>query len=454
MPLSPLSGADRSIIGPLFHNIKFNAYAALAIAVAAVAYISLEVITSNWNVDNRRRSSKKQREETRVMHQAVQGWQTVSYFNMFGYEKSRFGNAVDSQLAAKRDWENRGALSEAILELLSPTAFAVIAGIVLYEISHGRAPPGDFVFLIQYWSYLIFPLKFLSHEYKFLMADLIDAERLKDLLQTKPTIVDKLGAKELGRVNGHVVFDHVSFSYDSRKKIIDDLNISAMPGQTTAIVGATGAGKSSIIKLLMRFYDITSGQITIDGQNISDVTISSLRNVLGIVPQDPLLFNASVLENLRYARPSATDEEIFAASRAAAIHDKILTFPDGYNTRVGEQGVKLSGGEIQRLAIARIFLKDPPILILDEATSAVDTNTESAIQAALVVLRKKRTTFVIAHRLSTIIDADQILVVDNGNVVESGTHHELLKKDGRYKELWARQIGTEPGEKPAEIKVV
>lgn len=195
------------------------------------------------------------------------------------------------------------------------------------------------------------------------------------------------------------------------------------------------------MKLLLRFYDVTAGRIVIDGLDIRDVTLSSLREALGVVPQDPLLFNATVMENLRYARPTATDEEIFEACRAAAIHDRILTFADGYESRVGEQGVKLSGGEIQRLAIARVFLKDPPIIILDEATSAVDTMTEASIQGALDKLKNGRTTFVIAHRLSTVVHADQIVVLHNGEVAERGTHKELLALGGRYNDLWTRQVG-------------
>ncbi|KAK7428114.1 hypothetical protein QQZ08_005353 [Neonectria magnoliae] len=424
---------------------KFNILVSLAMVAASVAFVSLEVFTSNWNIENRRISAKAQREEVRIMHQAVQGWQTVVYFNMFGFESHRFGKAVESQLAANRNWSKRDAYAGAILEAMAPLTFFTLACLILYEISEGRASAGDFVFFIGYWEYLIYPLKYLSHNYRYLMSDLIDAERLLNLLQTKPTIVDKEGAMPLGPIKGHVTFEDVFFSYDPRKPSIQGMNISAAPGETVALVGATGAGKSTMFKLLLRFYDVTSGRIAIDGQDIQDVTLSSLRDSLGVVPQDPLLFNASVMDNLRYACPSATDAQVFEACRAAAIHSKILTFADGYDTKVGEQGVKLSGGEIQRLAIARVFLKNPPILILDEATSAVDTGTEADIQDALDELRAERTTFLIAHRLSTVVDADQILVVDEGRVVESGTHSELLRLDtGRYKDLWLKQSGRVP----------
>ncbi|KAF0322172.1 ABC transporter [Colletotrichum asianum] len=419
---------------------KFNVYLALAMALAAAAFMTLEVYTSSMNIKNKRASSKAEREEARVMHQAVQGWQTVTYFNMFGYEKRRFGQTVESRLEASRRYGIGDALVQGLLDMAVPLTFFVLASLVLREISQGRATAGDFVFSLQYWDYLVWPLKWLSHDYRYLMNDLVDAERLLNLLQTKSTIVEGENARELRDVKGHVEFEDVSFSYDPRRSTIQDLNISAAPGHTIALVGETGAGKSSIMKLLLRFYDVTSGRITIDGHDIRDITLSSLRDDFGVVPQDPLLFNATVMENLRYARPMATDEEIFDACRAAAIHDRILSFADGYQSRVGEQGVKLSGGEIQRLAIARVFLKDPPILILDEATSAVDTKTESSIQGALDVLKDGRTTFVIAHRLSTVVSADKIIVVHEGRVVESGTHNELLTLGGRYMDLWTRQI--------------
>lgn len=420
---------------------KFNAYVALTMLIATGAFFCLEVYTSSVNIENRRVSSKAEREEARALHQAVQGWQTVSYFNMFSFESRRFGRAVDSQLAASRTYLLRDALVQALLELTVPVTFFTISSEILYEIFNGRATPGDFVFFIQYWEGLIWPMKFLAHNYRYMMNDLVSAERLLDLLQTKSTIIEKENAVELRDVKGHVAFENVGFSYDPRKPTLRDLSVSAAPGQTIALVGETGAGKSSTMKLLLRFYDVTSGRITIDGHDIRDITLSSLREALGVVPQDPLLFNATVIENLRYARPTATDEEIFEACRAAAIHDRILTFADGYESRVGEQGVKLSGGEIQRLAIARVFLKDPPITILDEATSAVDTMTEASIQEALDKLRNGRTTFVIAHRLSTIVKADEIVVLHNGEVAERGTHQELLALGGRYNDLWTRQVG-------------
>ncbi|KAI3320340.1 P-loop containing nucleoside triphosphate hydrolase protein [Xylariaceae sp. AK1471] len=418
---------------------KFSVYATLAMIVAAITFGLVQVITANWNTGNKRQSKKAEREEARAMHRAIQGWQTVSYFNMFFFERRRFGEAVDKRLEKNRDWGVRDAYSQAMLELLVPTTFFVLSCLVTYDITQGVASTGDFVFLIQYWENIIWPIKYLSHNYKWLMGDLIGAERLLELFQTKPTIVDREYAIDLGAIKGRVDFKHVYFSYDPRKLTLEGVDFSAAPGETVALVGETGAGKSSIMKLLLRFYDVTEGCIEVDGHDIRDVTITSLRRVFGVVPQDPLLFNTSIMENLRYAKLDATDAEIQAACRMASIHDKIMTFPGGYNTSVGENGVKLSGGEVQRLAIARVFLKNPQVLILDEATSAVDTHTESEIQKALEKLKSGRTTFVIAHRLSTVVGVDRVIVLHEGKIVESGSHEELLKQNGRYKSLWLKQ---------------
>lgn len=430
------------VVAFVFLYVKFNSSIALCMVVASLAFLSLEVVTSGWNIDNRRCLTKSQRQEAKVMHQAVQGWQTVSAFNRFSYEKFRFGTAVNRHMTAKQNFDRRDALINGALEGLVPVTFCALASLVINEIYHGRSSAGDFVFLIQYWDYLIWPIKYLMHDYRYLLRDLVDAEQLLDLLTTEPTVADKEGALVLSNVEGRVEFADVAFSYDTKKFAVHDINITAKAGETIAFVGATGAGKSSLMKLLMRYFDVTSGSIKIDGHDLRDVTQGSLRDALGVVSQDPLLFNASIMDNLQYAKLSASDDEIFQACRAAAIHDKILSFTDGYSTKVGEQGVKLSGGEIQRLAIARSFLKDPPILILDEATSAVDTETESEIQTTLYKLSRKRTTFVIAHRLSTIVRADQLLVVDDGTIIERGTHTELLEKKGKYYNLWQKQLGT------------
>ena len=428
-------------IGCFVFYLKFNIYASLLVVIASITYVSAEVFTSNWNLEHRRDLTQTQRNETRIMHQAVQGWQTVTYFNQFSYERSRFGEAVDLCLKASASFGQRRAIGKALLDLLRPLSFVGLSSLIVHEISVGRASTGDFVFFIQYWSSLISPLAYLSAQYRWLVSDLVDAERLLYLFNSKPSITEKEGATILKSGDGRVVFDNVNFAYDARLSTLKDVDITVEPGTTVALVGRTGSGKTTILRLLLRLYDVTSGRIEIDGQDIRGITLSSLRETIGVVPQDPVLFNASILDNLRYARPSATDEEIHEACRAAAIHEKILTFVDGYDTTVGENGVKLSGGELQRIAIARVFLKKSPVLLLDEATSAVDSETESEIQIALDRLRARRTTFVIAHRLSTIVGADRILVLHEGRVVESGSHLELVRKGGRYQTLWENQFG-------------
>jgi ABC-type multidrug transport system fused ATPase/permease subunit len=428
--------------------IKFNSSVALCMLVASFLLLALEVVNASANVKNRRRVTRTQRKQTRRMHQAIQGWQTVWAFNMFGHEKAKYAQAVEAHLDAKKSWQRRDALISAFTESVGPITLFLLASLVIHEIYMQRATPGDFVFLISYWEYLVWPMRYLAHEYRYLIQDLVDAERLLDLLTTKAAIVDKQRAITLPQVEGRVSFEKVGFSYDTKRQVLKDIDIVANPGDTIALVGATGSGKSSLMKLLMRYYDVTLGAVKIDGHDIRDITLDSLRTAIGVVPQDPLLFNTSIMENLRYARLSATDDDIFEACRAAAIHDKILGFTDGYDTKVGESGVKLSGGEVQRLAIARAFLKDPPILILDEATSAVDTETEAEIQSALGRLSKQRTTFVVAHRLSTVVRADQILVMASGEVVERGTHEELLKKGERYAGLWAKQFAAVKEDEP------
>jgi ABC-type multidrug transport system fused ATPase/permease subunit len=432
------------IVALVYLSHKFDPSVSIALSAAVIVIVSAEAIGLSWNLDRRRKMSKTSRQQATAILQAVQGWQTVWFFNMFSYERHRFGQAVQDQLAAKKSWSMWNAIGESILGSLIPATFFVLACLVIHEISLGRATPGDFVFLIQYWDYLTWPVSMLSHNCKFLMSDFVDAERLLHLMQIQPSIKTRETAVSINLHNlqGRIAFDNVEFSYDPKRTTLRDLSFEVSTGQTIALVGETGAGKSSIMKLLLRLYDVTSGRISIDGHDIRDITLDSLRTAIGVVPQAPLLFNGTVLENLRYAKLDATDAEVQEACQAAAIHDKILAFADGYNTKVGEQGVKLSGGEVQRLAIARVFLKNPPVLILDEATSAVDSITEATVQAALDRLRNGRTTLVIAHRLSTIVKADQILVIHDGMIAEQGRHEELLQQNGRYSRMWQVQSGA------------
>lgn len=293
---------------------------------------------------------------------------------------------------------------------------------------------------------LLGPLLFFSEMFSSISSNMMDAERLLELMQTKPTIVDTPDARNLELEDGEIQFEDVAFSYDTRKPTLKNINFTVSAGSTVALVGETGGGKSTILKLITRFYDVTEGSIKIDGQVIREIKLSSLRSIIGVVPQDPSLFNDTIMSNLRYANLEANDEMIHEACRAAQIHDKILAFPDGYQSIVGERGVKLSGGERQRIAIARAILKDPHIILLDEATSAVDTETEQKIQEALGILCKGRTTIIVAHRLSTIMRADRIMVIKDGQIAEQGSHEELSRSRGKYHDLWSKQIFVKPSD--------
>ena len=413
-------------------NARFDLYVSLYLMSASVVFVFLESTTSNWATGPRRAIADEQKSEARAMREALQAWPTVTLFNMLDFERHRVGQAVEARLAAQGEWERVNTLTMGFRQSMVPIFFFVLASLV---VRRGNLSAGDFVFLVQYWEYLIWPIKLLSHSYRRLVSLLVDAERLLDLLDTKPDVIDAPSAATL-ESSGVIEFKNVSFAYDSARPLLCGVNFCVRPGQTVALVGATGSGKSTVVKLLLRLYDTKDGSVSIDGHDVRDVTSSSLRDLVAVVPQHPRLFHASVMDNIRYAKMESLPDKVCTACRAASIHDDIIAMSHGYDTNVGENGAKLSGGEVQRLAIARALLKDTPVLVLDEATSSVDAATEAKIYAALTALRQGLTTIIVAHRLAAIIDADEILVFDKGEIVQRGKHAKLVGQPGVYQAMW------------------
>lgn len=377
-------------------------------------------------------------------------YESVKYFNAEPYEFKRYRDAVcDFQ---KQEYKNNISLNlmNIVQNFVFTLGLMVTCFIAAYQVTIGQRPVGDFVALLTYMAQLQAPLNYFGTFYRSIQMAMINAERLLELFKERPTVIDEPSAKELTSCQGEVRFNDVRFAYDPRKPALNGLDFMCAPGTTTALVGESGGGKSTIFRLLFRFYNLGGGSIQIDGHDVKDITIDSLRRHIGVVPQDTVLFNETLMYNLKYANPSATDEEVFEACRAASIHENILDFPDGYQSKVGERGLKLSGGEKQRVAIARTILKDPRIILLDEATAALDSETEQHIQSAFVKLSQGRTTLVIAHRLSTITTADQILVLHAGKVAESGNHDELLTMEGRYASMWRKQIRAQEAAEQAK----
>jgi ABC-type transport system involved in Fe-S cluster assembly fused permease/ATPase subunit len=378
-------------------------------------------------------------------------YETVKYFNAERYEFGRYRGAVQDFQRA----EYKVLLSLNIMNVSQNIVFTlgllITCFIAAYQVTTGQRKVGQFVTLLTYMAQLQTPLNFFGTFYRSIQSAMINSERMLELFKEQPTVVDEPSARDLASCQGEIRFNDVKFAYDPRKPALKGVDFLCAPGTTTALVGESGGGKSTIFRLLFRFYNTTDGSIQIDGHDVKDLKIDSLRRHIGVVPQDTVLFNETLMYNLKYANPAASDEEVYAACRAASIHDKILAFPDGYQARVGERGLKLSGGEKQRVAIARTILKDPRIILLDEATAALDSETEQHIQEALDKLSQGRTTLVIAHRLSTITTADQILVLHSGQVAESGTHDELLALKGRYASMWRKQIRAQKAAEEAKV---
>ena len=419
--------------------VYYEIWFAVITVVALTVYVLYTIAVTEWRTNFRRvMNDLDSRANTRAVDSLL-NYETVKYFNNEKFESQRY----DQSMAR---WQEAAIKSQTSLSVLNVGQSLIIAAAVTLMVwratlgvIEGRMTLGDLVLVNAFMIQLYIPLNFLGVLYREIKQSLADMERMFGLMAQHREIDDNPDAKPLVVRGGEVVFQGVSFAYDAARPILRNVDLRLPAGQITAVVGSSGAGKSTLSRLLYRFYDLEQGAIRIDGQEIRSITQSSLRAVIGIVPQDTVLFNDTLEYNIRYGRPDASDDEIRAVAEAAHLTRFIASLPDGMQTRVGERGLKLSGGEKQRVAIARALLKRPALLIFDEATSALDSESEKAIQAELMEVSKGRTTLVIAHRLSTIVDADQIVVLENGQIVEHGRHAELLGRRGRYAELWELQ---------------
>ena len=426
---------------------------ALVILATVLAYVWFTYAATEWRINIRRDMNAADTEANTKAVDSLLNFETVKYFGNEEHETKRYAVSMDIyEKAAVKTWVSLAVLNsgQAVIYSAGLTIVMVMSALAVRA---GHATVGDFVMINALMIQLYMPLNFIGSSYREIKQGLIDVEQMFTLLKVNAEIKDKPGARPLVVKDAEVVFENVNFAYDPERPILRDLSLRVPPGKTVAIVGPSGAGKSTISRLLYRFYDVTSGQVLIDGQDIANVTQTSLRAAIGMVPQDTVLFNDTIRYNIRYGRPDATDQEVEDAARMAQIHDFVMSLPKGYDSLVGERGLKLSGGEKQRVSIARTILKGPPILILDEATSALDSFTEHQIQEALRKVSENRTTLVIAHRLSTVVDADEIIVLERGQVAERGTHAELLAQGGIYAAMWNRQRQAEEArEKLKEVE--
>jgi ATP-binding cassette subfamily B protein len=413
-------------------------FAAVTFATIA-AYVWVTYKMTEWRIRFRREMNDADSGANTRAVDSLLNFETVKYFNNEAHEAERYDRGL-------RVYEDAAAKSKVSLSALNTGQAAVMAAgitalmtMAAFGVAAGSMTVGDFVMVNAYLIQLSIPLNLLGTVYREIKQSLVDMETMFELLDQPPEIVDKPDAPPLQVTDGRIDFEHVHFSYDGRREILHDVGFSVPAGARVAIVGPTGAGKSTISRLLFRFYDVSAGNVKIDGQDVREVTQDSVRKAIGIVPQDTVLFNDTIYYNINYGRPEASAEEVYEAARMARIHDFVESLPDGYASVVGERGLKLSGGEKQRVAIARAILKRPAIMLFDEATSALDTKTEQEIQASLAEVARGRTTLVVAHRLSTVVDSDEILVLDQGRIIERGTHTQLLRQGGSYAQMWTRQ---------------
>jgi ABC-type transport system involved in Fe-S cluster assembly fused permease/ATPase subunit len=436
------------VAGVLF--VKYDPWFGAITLMTLAVYIAFTVLVTNWRLKYRRAMNETDAAANARAVDSLLNYETVKYFNNEDYESERLRNdlrrAEDASVASEVSlaWLNGG---QAFIIACGVTA---MMGLAARGVADRSMTLGDLVLVNAYLIQLFIPLNFLGTVYREIRNALTDMEKLFGLLHRPPEIVDAPDAKTLAITAGEVRFEGVVFAYDPRRPILDDVSFVIPAGRKLAVVGASGAGKSTLSRLLFRFFDVTSGRILVDGRDIRRVTQASLRRQIGMVPQDTVLFNDSLYHNIAYGRVEASREEVMEAARAARLDRFIASLPDGYDTLVGERGLKLSGGEKQRVAIARAILKNPPILVFDEATSSLDSATEQAIGQELARISENRTTLVIAHRLSTVVDADEILVLENGRIVERGDHAALLALDGRYAAMWRLQLRERKGTAAAE----
>jgi len=419
-----------SLFGPSYAVVTF---------LTIGGYVAWTLIVTEWRLKYRRAMNETDSKANTKAIDSLLNYETVKYFGNEDHEAKRYDSALVR-------YEEAAVKSKTSLSLLNIGQAAVISvGLVIimamagYGVVGGTMTIGDFVLVNSYLIQLFLPLNFLGFVYREIKRSLADMESMFELMEENAEVKDDQTARPLDVSAGEVVFENVAFGYDPRRPILKDVSFTVPAGKTVAIVGSTGAGKSTVSRLLFRFYDVDGGSVSIDGQDIRSVTQTSLRAAIGIVPQDTVLFNDTIYYNIAYGNPSASPTEIEEAAKLARIHDFVMGLPDGYQTTVGERGLKLSGGEKQRVAIARTILKKPAILLFDEATSALDSHTEKEIQASLKEVSANRTTLVIAHRLSTIVDADEILVMEDGQIIERGNHTALLAHNKRYAEMWRKQ---------------